>query len=1798
MKKNIKNIFRYIRPGRRGVVAGAIGLMLGLAAIIIFLKTSGHKAEASAWMNDSWLYRTAYTITNSGSAINAERKVKFDIDSATLITAGKLQSDCDDARFTDASGKQLAYFIDTATGACNTSSTDFYVKVPAVLAGKQTIYFYYGNSTAVQGRQTDFFALDSLGTSLKGYYKLDESAANTCTGGTNDSCDSALNNDGAWNGNAASATGKIGNGIVLDGTDDYVQISGLMGSPSTVTISGWAKFTATDTNGSEIATLGDYVILRMESNGSLSGHYYNGSSWSTVREIVDYRDGNWHHFAYVVNPGSNTQKLYADGVEVDADVQSAAIVYSTQGTNTFIGKHGNGGSTYDFTGTLDDIRIYSRALSGSEIVSMYNAGNATAISAPLTFTQSATATGSEEKGQGPAAYWSFDEGTGTTAQDSTAGNNDGTLTNGPVWKNESDCISGKCLYFDGTNDYVDGGSPSAIDNLSASTVSLWVKPTTYSHQLVNYIISKYTGSAGWAFGINGTYTASEVCGSSSAGKIYVYNGTSSICSSQALNTNQWYHISFTYTSNTVILFINGVQVGSGSLTLGDDSSANLSIGRRSDNNWYYKGFIDEVKIYPYARTAAQIQQDYAARSSVKGVEAQVGSNTATQQLSNGLVAYYPMDEASANSCTGGTNDTCDRSGNGNDGAWNGDAASGAGKYGNGVTLDGTNDYIQIADNATLDITNDLTVATWFKMTSNPTSGNQGLVAKYQSQSGITANQRSYNLYINSSGQVGTVISNNGTYNDNVTSDEITTSQDFADGTWHQAVMVYDADNSLTIYIDGVKNISETDVISSIYNSTAPLWLGLQLDTTVPYLYNNGSLDEVRIYNRALSSSEVRALYNYAPGPVAHWKLDDKSGTSATDTSGNGNTGTLTNSPAWTAGKYGSAVRFDGSDDYITAADSSSLDVTRSASWAFWFNLASLPSGADGKFIDKWIGTGNQRSYQIYPTTTNKISVDISSDGTSGAAVTLNSSDTISANTWTHASVTYDGATVRMYINGNLQSSTAAISGIFNSTANMSIGGDNLGSTNFANGRMDDVRIYNYALSSKQIMNIMAGGEVTDTAVAPVSAARGGPVLSMNFDEGYGTTARDASSQGNSGTLTNMASPATATSGWSNSGKYGKALAFDGTNDYVTKNTYSQSLDITTLSISTWINPSVSPSSGNYGYIFTRGDPTHTSNSDKQYELSMSSSNAIRFRSNGVSLFEAGNISLNQWSHILVTYDLSSTSAKLYINGKLITSGSGSVSNDADAGFTIGSNVAANNFFSGFIDEVKIYPYALTEDEVRLEYNRGSALVFGAKSTAADGTTADNSAGREYCVPGDTATCNAPVAEWKLDEGTGTSAQDTSGGGNTGTLTSGPVWTKGKLGKALKFDGSDDYVTVPHTTSLTLTNFTVSTWFKWESEHPTDVYRSIISKPNNDGSGFTDNFLIYVLDSDHTVGARVGSGGALTTFSSGVDVSDGKWHYVTLTYNSTLGIGNIYVDGISRDPKTSLPTAYTTSSPLLIGEWHQSNPGYGDWSGLIDNVRIYNYARTPAQIAWEYNKGAPVAHYRLDECQGTTAYNSAPTASGDAPGNNGTISIGAGGTNTSAGACTGSAGEAWKDGASGKLGASLEFDGSDDYVTMGDVNSLDFNSTQSFSTSAWFKTSSNGGYYTIVGKKTAPNSTANGWAIYQRVTNSIIGFRTADGTDVIATETTGTYNDNSWHHVIGIIDRTTQMQHLYIDGILVRSSSASSLDDLSNGANLMIGASTSSTNLWNGQIDDVRIYNYALTPVQVRSLYNDGAVSFK
>jgi len=1506
--------------------------------------------------------------------------------------------------------------------------------------------------------------------------------------------------------------------------------------------------------------------------------------------------------------------------------------------------------------------------------------------------------GSEEKSTGPVAFWKFDEGFGTTAQDSTAQNNDGTLINmsataSPTsgWQTEDQCISGKCLAFDGSNDYINVNS-SSIKLNSDYTVGMWVRQTakkdidfqvsSYGYEDNNgsnaiYVdgVLRHSTGRGWSvtkldanwnwvesfsydtYGniANATsmanYIASlpdgtnvilatqdepsnnvynnetlltqiklvggtdsvlrNIAGRSSyllvgkkglgASNAYVekygeYRGTGvSYDSGDLLRKginyglrvknnkiqgvtnrnyieadiveNKWQYVVMTYNGSTQRLYLDGKLMSSATVSLASLDTTNLWIGGAIG----FSGLIDEPKIFPYARTKAQIQQDYnaglAGISASEGSSASFGDGT-DKWMSEGLVGWWKMDETSWNGTAG---EVKDASGNGNNGASVNGTTTGNGKFGSGGIFDASNDYVNMGNLANFQFihSDSFSMSTWIR--TNDTSGFEHIIGKTYGNYRLAKNNGALSFRIDSNGliaETGSILN---------TTD------------WFNVVTVYDGNTkNAKVYVNGKQEASATNTSTDWTATHGDFQIG---NSTGESYYFNGGIDEARVYNRALSPAEVRRLYDWAPGPVGHWKMDEKTGTTANDSSGNGNNGTWGGTGShWTTGKFGGVGSFNGTNDYVGMGNILNMG-TSNFSLSAWVKSTSTDTGNNNGIIYKRTINYNYTPGYRINMPNGQFNFHIA-DGTNFQTLTIGNSGQYNDGTWHFVSaVAVRGSEMRFYIDGVLKGSVAETNiGNVDSSTDLGIGAL-LGGYHFFNGQIDDVRIYNYARTQEQIFQDM-GGEVASSDYQSSNSA----TAYYKFDEGSGTTANNSGTGGSAlnGTLsctgTGCVNP-----DWNDAGKFGKGLLFSGsgtsTRSFVNIPSTSSAIQLGTvtgsqISLSAWINPTTE--TAGLGHWFIRNGMFY----DENYGLNLDTGKVNNKYKIAFSYYDGGSfrflistnylVSQDAWSQITAVVSQGQW-VKFYVNGKYIETvnwvGSNSVASTTSLGFSYSGSTS--QYLNGSLDEVKIFPYALSSDDVRNEFNRGSAVNMASSGPVIAGGSS-NSARAEYCPPGNIeGNCASgqnpsPVAEWKMDEGTGLTAKDTSGNNNDGTLTSGPTWSQGKTGKSVKFDGVDDYLQLSSNVTLQNTNWTVSAWTKTGNSEG-----SVLS--NKSGGPAYNAFQI----SNSKISYFHYNGNWVREYGTS-NVADNNWHYLTWANNGSAQTVDLYVDG-KWEATVSSSIVGGAGLVDVIGKYWGGDKFF---NGYIDNLRIYGYIRTPAQIAYDYNRGGPVGWWKMDECQGNTIFDS----SGN--GNNGTLTIGGTGTQTAIGTCA-TTSTAWGNGTSGKFGNSLNFDGTDDSIDTGNGSSLSFGAGD-FSVGYWINykgtTVINLAPSTIVNKASSASGSAG---FFSGITtyggdgsNYGIVFSTTNGSWGSGNvEHTGQYLPSIWYHIVGV--RKNNVFSIYKNGQLASSTSKAGFAvDINNALNFKIG--NGAWGYFNGQIDDVQIFNYALTKEQIFNLYNGGA----
>src|SRR5882724_9543448 len=200
-----------------------------------------------------------------------------------------------------------------------------------------------------------------------------------------------------------------------------------------------------------------------------------------------------------------------------------------------------------------------------------------------------------------------------------------------------------------------------------------------------------------------------------------------------------------------------------------------------------------------------------------------------------------------------------------------------------------------------------------------------------------------------------------------------------------------------------------------------------------------------------------------PGLVAAYAFNEGSGTTVADVSGNNNNGTISAATWTTAGKFGSALVFNGTSAQVTVPNATSLQLTTGMTLEVWvFPTGSLAGWR--AVLDK-----NVDGYYLMASSDPNNRPAVGGTWTGGNQNTA-APTALALNAWTHLAATFDGATVRLYVNGVQVASQAQTSALAPTTGTLQIGGDSYGE--FFAGRIDEVRIYNRALSAAEIQTDM------------------------------------------------------------------------------------------------------------------------------------------------------------------------------------------------------------------------------------------------------------------------------------------------------------------------------------------------------------------------------------------------------------------------------------------------------------------------------------------------------------------------------------------------------------------------------------------------------------------------------------------------------------------------------------------------------------------------------------------------------
>jgi hypothetical protein len=435
------------------------------------------------------------------------------------------------------------------------------------------------------------------------------------------------------------------------------------------------------------------------------------------------------------------------------------------------------------------------------------------------------------------------------------------------------------------------------------------------------------------------------------------------------------------------------------------------------------------------------------------------NKTITSPIIENLVGHWKMDEGSGNKFI-------DHSGNGNTGeiinpsgvSWT------SGKLGQATNFNpNIGPFGIVKNNPSVDITNELTISAWIRPNAVE---NKGIISKLSGDG--------YEFRIFNDGKLEFRI-NRATSG---TGYKLQSNQSYiADGkTWTHVAVTFSGTNS-TIYINGEEDSSADFNLVSIVSNSSDLRIGAVGNGN----RWNGGLDDLRLYNKALTKSEIISLYENSDFsitqakyvPIGYWKMDEGRGDVFIDHSGNENHASILNPEgiSWVPGRIGQAARFSTINWPLgTVPHNPTIDITQQITIAAWIK----PNALENKgILSKLSGDG----YEFRILSDGKLEFRINR-ATSGTTYRLRSNQSYVGNgsTWTHVAVTFNGTKSAIFINGvEDNSATYAPAQIISNTADLRIGA--IATGNRWNGQLDEIRLYDKALNAVEILDIFNGNDI-------------------------------------------------------------------------------------------------------------------------------------------------------------------------------------------------------------------------------------------------------------------------------------------------------------------------------------------------------------------------------------------------------------------------------------------------------------------------------------------------------------------------------------------------------------------------------------------------------------------------------------------------------------------------------------------------------------------------------------------------
>ncbi|UCC22514.1 MAG: hypothetical protein JSW23_00105 [Planctomycetota bacterium] len=595
-------------------------------------------------------------------------------------------------------------------------------------------------------------------------------------------------------------------------------------------------------------------------------------------------------------------------------------------------------------------------------------------------------------------------------------------------------VGGSALEFDGVDDYVDMGDPAdgSLDFGSSIdfTVVAWINTVNSARE--DIVGRDGTKARHW-----------ELMVENNRLRAFIDDGSNFVLATDdgaAINDGEWHQVAVVFDRDGMMeRYVDGGAYGTADdiSSVGNvNTDGSLYIGCRKTDGDLFDGTIDEVGIYDRALSASEIEEIYHC-----GVFDDVN-----------LVGYWGFEEGA------------------------GQVAYDGSAYGNDGYLGSDPNGADSADPVWAE--SEVPGVTYHIDVVNGDNGNDGLTK----ETAFAAIQ----MGIDSAEDCDTVLVWPGVYNESLFFiNKGITVQSAADAAEIVASGIYGALLYTSEGPDSVlKNFVIRDSDTGVYVSSGAPWLehltvvncdlGVEAEAGAePNIVNS------ILWNNAYDLFQCTAEYSWVeeemePNLVAYWRFEEGSGTTAYDWVSD-NDGTLTNGPVWTGGQVGGALEFDGDNDYVELGTIGGTDDLALADSSFTICAWIKPDlTGDGwqRIVDKSDGTTGANGYTFFVHTekTMGVFIDWNNFRSDGGVIT--------SGIWQHVAVTGDRTDYQLYVDG-LPVPGSFFDGSYNSppsvTTNMRIGTWNHSTDREFNGSMDDVRIYNRALSSAEVEQLYQSG---------------------------------------------------------------------------------------------------------------------------------------------------------------------------------------------------------------------------------------------------------------------------------------------------------------------------------------------------------------------------------------------------------------------------------------------------------------------------------------------------------------------------------------------------------------------------------------------------------------------------------------------------------------------------------------------------------------------------------------------------